>query len=105
MAYLRWAIPLGLALFLALAPFGALTGHAQTGPDLTITASHSGQFYVGSKTALYTFVIKNISGTSPTTLSYVVNVNLPTGQTASGFTGAEGWSCTNAALPSCTRNR
>src|SRR4051812_2493902 len=50
MARIRWAIQPGLALFLAMfltmAPFSAGPGYALNGPDLTITLSHSGHFYV-----------------------------------------------------------
>jgi uncharacterized repeat protein (TIGR01451 family) len=71
--------------------------------DLTIAASHTGNFTAGQIGATYSIVISN-GGINPTTNGSSVNVvdTLPAGLTASAISG-NGWQCTLTSL-SCTRN-
>jgi uncharacterized repeat protein (TIGR01451 family) len=74
-----------------------------TAPDVTITATHAGDFAVGSNGA-YTIKVTN-TGTGPTNGNIVVTDTLPSGLTFISNTGS-GWACVagaqNAQLVTCT---
>jgi uncharacterized repeat protein (TIGR01451 family) len=72
-----------------------------SGPDMTITKSHTGNFYARETGATYTITASNI-GASPTTGTVTVTDTLPTGLTATVMAGT-GWICTLATL-TCTRS-
>jgi uncharacterized repeat protein (TIGR01451 family) len=76
----------------------AATGGA---PDLTITKSHTGTFTQGG-TGVYTITASN-AGTAATSGAVTVTEALPTGLTASAFSGT-GWTCGLTPQVSCTRN-
>ncbi|MDE2179332.1 MAG: IPTL-CTERM sorting domain-containing protein [candidate division NC10 bacterium] len=69
-------------------------------PDLTITKTHSGNFFRGQSGATYTLTVKNV-GLAPTSGTVTVVDTLPTGLTATGIAGT-GWSCVVGTL-TCTR--
>jgi len=69
-------------------------------PDLTITKSHSGNFFQGETGATYAVTVNNI-GPGPTAGTVTVTDTLPAGLTATAITGT-GWTCTVATL-TCTR--
>jgi len=69
-------------------------------PDLTITKSHSGNFFQGETGATYMVTANNI-GPGPTAGTVTVTDTLPAGLTATAMTGT-GWTCTVATL-TCTR--
>jgi uncharacterized repeat protein (TIGR01451 family) len=69
-------------------------------PDLTITKSHSGNFFQGETGATYMVTVNNI-GPGPTAGTVTVTDTLPAGLTATAMTGT-GWTCTVATL-TCTR--
>lgn len=68
-------------------------------PDLTITMSHSGNFLRPQTGATYTITVSN-SGADTSAL-ITVDVNLPTGVTATALSGTN-WNCTLSPLQ-CTR--
>jgi uncharacterized protein DUF11 len=68
-------------------------------PDLTITMSHSGNFFRPQTGATYTITVSN-SGADTSAL-IAVNVSLPTGVTATALSGTN-WNCTLNPLQ-CTR--
>ncbi len=70
-----------------------------SGPDLTITKSHSGNFTQG-QTGAYTITVSNIGGSSSSG-TVTVTDTLPTGLTAAAI-GGTGWSCTLSTV-TCTR--
>ena len=70
-------------------------------PDLTISKTHSGNFTQGQTGATYTITVSN-GGTGPTSGTVTVTDTLPTGLTATAFSGT-GWSCTLGTL-TCTRS-
>ncbi|HJQ98607.1 MAG TPA: hypothetical protein VJ826_09840, partial [Candidatus Polarisedimenticolaceae bacterium] len=70
-------------------------------PDLTVAKSHAGSFTQGQSGATYTIAASNV-GTGPTSGTVTVGDALPSGLTATSFSGT-GWSCTLAPL-SCTRS-
>ena len=72
-----------------------------TGPDLTITKTHSGNFTQGQSGAVYTITVRN-SGATATLGAVTVVDTLPAGLTATDLSGA-GWTCTLATL-TCTRS-
>ncbi|MGA2813879.1 MAG: hypothetical protein ABSG16_20955, partial [Candidatus Acidiferrum sp.] len=69
-------------------------------PNLTITSTHSGNFYEGQTSALYALTVSD-SGVGPTAGVVTVTDTLPAGLTATAIGGA-GWTCTLATL-TCTR--
>jgi hypothetical protein len=69
-------------------------------PDLTITKSHSSNFFQGETGATYTITANNI-GAGPTAGTVTVTDTLPAGLTATAMSGT-GWTCTVATL-TCTR--
>ena len=69
-------------------------------PDLTLAASHSGNFRQGDVGDSYTLVAWN-ANLAPTTAAATVLDTLPSGLTATAITG-RGWNCTLATL-TCTR--
>ena len=71
------------------------------GPDLTITKTHTGNFSQGQTGATYTITVSNAGGAA-TTGTITVTDTLPSGLTATAFSGA-GWTCTVAPL-SCTHS-
>jgi uncharacterized repeat protein (TIGR01451 family) len=79
---------------------GTTTVNVNTTPDLTITKSHSGNFFVGQTGASYTITASN-AGRGPTVGTVTVTDTLPTGLTATAISGT-GWSCTLGNL-TCTR--
>jgi uncharacterized repeat protein (TIGR01451 family) len=74
-----------------------------TAPDVSITATHTGDFTVGAN-GTYTIKVTN-GGTGPTTGSLVVTDTLPAGLSFASNAGA-GWACVagaqNAQVVTCT---
>ncbi len=71
-----------------------------TPADLTVAATHSGNFTQGQTGAVYTIVVSNRGGTA-TSGSVTLTDTLPPKLTATAMSGA-GWNCTLATL-TCTR--
>ncbi len=73
--------------------------------DLTISKSHSGNFYPAQVGATYIITINNI-GTGATDGTVTVTDTVPTGFTPTGPVGAvNGWTCTiNGQTLTCTRS-
>jgi uncharacterized repeat protein (TIGR01451 family) len=69
--------------------------------DLTITKSHTGNFYQGETGATYLITVSN-AGPGPTAGTVSVADTLPAGLTSTAMSGA-GWTC-DAGLVSCTRS-
>ncbi|MFO1305654.1 MAG: IPTL-CTERM sorting domain-containing protein [Burkholderiales bacterium] len=69
-------------------------------PDLTITKSHTGNFFLGQAGATYTIVVGN-AGPGATSGTVTVIDTLPAGLTGTAMAGT-GWTCTLATL-TCTR--
>ena len=69
-------------------------------PDLTISKSHTGNFFQGQTGATYTITVSNI-GSGATSGTVTVSDALPTGLTATAISGT-GWSCDT--LTFCTRS-
>ena len=69
--------------------------------DLSVTKSHTGAFRQGG-TGLYTITVRNVGGVATSGLITVVDT-LPTGLSATGFSGTASWSCSLGATPTCTR--
>jgi uncharacterized repeat protein (TIGR01451 family) len=72
-----------------------------SGPDLTIAKTHTGSFIRGQVGATFTLAVSNV-GDLPSSGGVTVVDTLPTGLTATGFSGT-GWTCTLTPL-SCTRS-
>ncbi len=68
--------------------------------DLTVGATHSGNFTQGQTGAVYTLAVAN-SGTGPTSAAVTLTDTLPAKLTATAMAGT-GWTCTLATL-TCTR--
>ena len=68
--------------------------------DLTVAATHSGNFTQGQTGAIYSLAVGN-SGTGPTSAPVTLIDTLPAKLTATAMAGA-GWTCTLATL-TCTR--
>ncbi len=71
------------------------------GSDMTITKSHSVQFFQGLDNVTYTLTAAN-SGVGPTVGPVTVTDTLPSGLTSVAISGT-GWTCTLSTL-SCTRS-
>ncbi|WP_222932384.1 IPTL-CTERM sorting domain-containing protein [Allochromatium humboldtianum] len=71
-----------------------------SGPDLVLIKSHTGDFSAGQRGAIYTLRVTNQGGQT-TSGSVTVTDTLPTGLTATAFSGG-GWTCTLTPL-SCSR--
>ena len=72
-------------------------------PDISITLSHTGSFYVGSTDAAYTYTVKNAASASSTVAVINVSDALPTGITFNSIIGLpNGWICLNILTVSCT---
>ncbi|HTX37548.1 MAG TPA: DUF4214 domain-containing protein [Bryobacteraceae bacterium] len=67
-------------------------------PLLTITSSHTGNFFQGETGAVYAIVVGSTAGTSPPSGSVTVTENLPSSLTLVSLSGS-GWTC---AANSCT---
>ena len=74
---------------------------ASTPADLTITKTHTGDFYQAQVGAQYSIVVRN-NGSSPTSGVVTVTDTLPAGLSATGISG-QGWTCAQPSGP-CTRN-
>ena len=73
------------------------------GPDLTITKSHSGNFFQGQTGAIYTITVSN-PGSAPTTGVVTVTDNVPAGLVPTSAAGA-GWICNISGQDvTCTRS-
>lgn len=77
-----------------------------TGPDLTITNTHLGSFFVRQEPAIWTLTVRN-EGSAPTSGMVHVSDVLPLGVWALSAIG-DGWTCVIAHVPSrdqvgCTR--
>jgi len=72
-----------------------------TGPDLTISKSHTGNFAQGQTGAIYTITVSN-GGSASTSGTVTVADTVPSGLTATSIAGT-GWTCTQPAGP-CTRS-
>jgi uncharacterized repeat protein (TIGR01451 family) len=79
---------------------GSATVNVNTTPDLTISKSHTGSFFVGETGANYTLTVSN-AGHGPTSGTVNVVDALPGGLTATAINGT-GWTCTLGTL-TCTR--
>ena len=71
-----------------------------SGPDLTLTKAHTGNFTRGQTGALYAITVTNVGGAA-TAGGVTVTDTLPTGLSATALSGS-GWSCTLGTL-TCTR--
>jgi hypothetical protein len=69
--------------------------------DLTISMTHSGDFYQGQTGAIYLVGVSNIEGL-PTSGTVTVTATLPVGLAATAM-GGTGWTCTLATL-TCNRS-
>jgi uncharacterized repeat protein (TIGR01451 family) len=69
-------------------------------PALTISASHTGNFFQGQSAALYTVTVSNGASAGPTSGTVSMTDTLPSGLTLVSMAGA-GWSCTGTT---CTRS-
>ena len=69
---------------------------AAAGPDVTISNSHTGNFYQGQTDAQYSLTVTNV-GTATTTGTITVVDTLPAGLTATAIAGGN-WTCTLATL-------
>ena len=67
-------------------------------PLLTITSSHTGNFFQGETGATYAIVVGNTALTSPASGTVTVTENLPSGLTLVSMSGS-GWTC---AANTCT---
>ena len=72
-----------------------------SGPDLTITKTHTGNFTQGQSGAAYSITVSN-GGNAATSGTVTVSDTVPTGLTATSIAGT-GWTCTQSAGP-CTRS-
>lgn len=79
---------------------GSATVNVNSTPDLTISKSHTGSFFVGQTGANYTLTVSN-AGHGPTSGTVNVVDTLPGGLTATAISGT-GWTCTLGTL-TCTR--
>lgn len=79
-----------------------LTAQAVATPDLTITKTHTGNFVAGQTGATFTITVTN-SGTGATSGTVTVADTLPSGLTATGFSGT-GWVCTLTPLQCSNSN-
>ena len=70
-------------------------------PDLTITKTHTGNFFQNQTGAAYSIVVKNTGG-GATSGTITVTDTLPAGMTATAMSGAN-WTCTLATL-TCTNS-
>ncbi len=66
-------------------------------PDLTVSATHVGNFSLGQNGDLYTITVHNI-GTGPTAGMTTLSNDLPTGLTATAIAGM-GWNCSGTPTP------
>ncbi len=73
-----------------------------SGPDLTITKTHTGNFTQGQTGAIYTIVVTNAGGATTTAGVSVADV-LPNSLTATAFAG-QGWTCDLAPALICRRD-
>ena len=71
-------------------------------PAMTLSISHTGNFYQGQVGATYNLVANNV-GAGPTLGTVTVTDTLPIGLTATAAFPGWGWSCTLATL-TCTRS-
>jgi hypothetical protein len=79
---------------------GSATVNVNSTPDLTISKSHTGSFFVGQTGANYTLTVSN-AGHGPTSGTVNVVDTLPGVLTATAISGT-GWTCTLGTL-TCTR--
>jgi uncharacterized repeat protein (TIGR01451 family) len=70
-------------------------------PDLTVTKTHTGNFYQGQTGAQYTITVSNTGG-AVTSGTVTVTDTLPVGLTATAISGT-GWACVLGTL-TCTRS-
>jgi uncharacterized protein (TIGR03437 family) len=75
-----------------------------TGPELTVTSTHSGSFTQGQIGATYTIALNDFFATPGAQTSGVITITdtLPAGLTATAMSGS-GWTCDAVALR-CTRS-
>ncbi|MDQ6745202.1 MAG: DUF11 domain-containing protein [Actinomycetota bacterium] len=84
-----------------LCDIGAFEAGPSTSPDLTVSATHVGNFAQGDSGRTYTLAASNI-GTAATAGTVSVLDAIPSGLSATAIAGT-GWSCTLATL-TCTRS-
>lgn len=77
------------------------TAQGQGAPDLSISNTHSGDFFQGQTDAQYTITVTN-SGNGSTGGTVSVSDTLPEGLTATGI-GGTNWTCTQPGGP-CSRS-
>jgi uncharacterized repeat protein (TIGR01451 family) len=83
---------------------GTIEGYKQKlVPDLAVSCSHSGSFTGGTGGHTYTITARNLAGSGPTQGTVTVTDVLPSGMTATGFTGT-GWTCQPLPTLSCSRS-
>ncbi len=80
---------------------GSYTVAAGTGPDLTITKTHTGNFIQGDTGDTYTIIVTNV-GNAASSGTVTVTDALPAGLTATTISGT-GWTATLSTL-TCTRS-
>ena len=80
----------------------AVTTTLLPSPDMRMTKSHVGSFYLGQVGAQYTLTASNVGQTASSGLVTVTD-NLPAGLTATAASGT-GWTCTVGAPTTCTRS-
>src|SRR5208283_312400 len=74
-----------------------VTANFQTGPNPAITMNYAGSFHQGDGADTYTIVVTN-AGQASTSGLMTMSDTLPTGLTATAFSGPAGWSCTLSPL-------
>jgi uncharacterized repeat protein (TIGR01451 family) len=95
-------LPIWLTVLLTLLALAAPPAYATPAPDLTISKSHFGAFFVGAGAASYGVSVSN-AGAGPTTGTVTVTDTLPTGMTYRSINApANGWSCSGTTTVTCT---
>jgi hypothetical protein len=93
------------AQFSGDASYTGSTSNAQTvvvtGPDLSISKAHSGNFTQGGVASFYILVTNN--GPGPSVGTVTVTDPMPAGMTATGASGS-GWTCTIGSTVTCSRS-
>ncbi len=72
-------------------------------PFLSISKSHSGNFAPGQQNALYTLIVSNAAGATPTSGTVTVTESVPPLLTLVSMAG-NGWTCPSTAPNNCSRH-
>jgi uncharacterized protein (TIGR03437 family) len=81
-------------------PLISPSGNSGLDPALTVTSTHTGNFYQGEQNAAYILTVTNNGGGNPTSGQVKVTETLPTGMTLVQMIG-DGWTCSSNT---CTRS-